>query len=76
MKITYDPEADALYIQLRSVRPADSFDLQEGVTADVDDAGHIIGIEILDARQQLGDEALTSVSVEQLLATPRETARR
>lgn len=76
MRITYDPEADALYIQLRSVGAADSFDLQDGVTADVDDTGHIVGIEILDARKQLGDEALRSVSVEQLLATVPASSHR
>ncbi len=33
MKITYDPEADALYIELREAQPADSIDIEEGVTA-------------------------------------------
>ena len=66
MKITYDPEADALYIRLRDVEPKDSVDVEEGVTADLDQGGHVIGIEILDARERLGDSALTSVSLEQL----------
>lgn len=66
MKITYDPEADALYIQLREVEPKDSVDLEEGVTADLDGAGHVIGIEVLDARERLGTAALASVSLEQL----------
>jgi uncharacterized protein YuzE len=66
MRITYDPEADALYIRLREVEPKDSVDVEEGVTADLDENGHVIGIEFLDARERLGEGALASVSLEQL----------
>ena len=66
MRITYDPEADALYIELRRSVPADSRDLEEGVTADLDADGHLIGIEILHVRERLGRDALTNVVLEQL----------
>ena len=49
MKIEYDRQVDALYILLRNVAPADSADIEEGVTVDLDSNGHIVGIEILDA---------------------------
>jgi len=67
MKITYDPEADALYIGIREVQPADSVDIEEGVTADLDSEGHIIGLEILDASKRMTLEELTNVSYENLL---------
>jgi uncharacterized protein YuzE len=66
MRITYDPAANAFYIELRKAVPADSIDLDESVTADLDDQGRIIGIEILDARERLGTEALTNIELEQL----------
>ena len=66
MRITYDPEADALYIQLREAIPGDSVDLEDGVTADLDVDGHIVGLEVLEARQRLGSEALESVALERL----------
>jgi uncharacterized protein YuzE len=69
MRITYDPAANALYIELRKTVPADSIDLEESVTADLDDQGRIIGIEILDARERLGTEALTNIEWEQLPLT-------
>lgn len=47
MKIEYDKEADALYIVLRDVPASDSKDLEEGVTIDLDDKGHIVGLEAL-----------------------------
>ncbi len=74
MKISYDPEADAIYIELRDVRPADSRDIEEGVTVDMDVDGHVIGIEILDARERLGTESLDSVVVEVLREPLRKSA--
>ena len=70
MKNTYDPDADALCIQLRDLAPDDSVDVEEGVTADLDGHGHLIGIEVLDARERLGTGALSSVSLEQLPLSP------
>jgi uncharacterized protein YuzE len=69
MRMTYDPEADALYIELRQAMPTDSRDIEEGVTADLDPDGHVIGIEILHVRERLGPNALTNVVLEQLQLT-------
>ena len=73
MILTYDTEVDALYIQLRDVKPSHGVDFEEGVTIDVDSDGHIVGIEILDASERLGKEQLHSVSLKDLAwesATP------
>ena len=72
MKITYDPEADALYIALREAAATDGIDIEEGVSVDLDKDGHIIGIEILDASKRLTPEELTSVSYENLLLAATE----
>ncbi len=72
MRITYDPEGDALYIELRRATPADSLDLEDGVTADLDAQGHVIGLEVLDVRERLGRDALASVVLEQLPLTIQE----
>jgi uncharacterized protein YuzE len=61
MKITYDPEADALYIQLREAQPADSLDIEEGVTVDLDSEGHMIGLEVLDASKRMTPEELANI---------------
>ncbi len=67
MKITYDAEGDVLYIQLRGVTPVDSIDIEDGVTAELDDEGHIVALEVLDASKRLTPEELTSVSYSNLL---------
>jgi uncharacterized protein YuzE len=66
MKITYDPEADALYIILRDVVPTDSTDIEEGVTVELDDDGHIIALEVLDASERLTPAELDTVKYERL----------
>lgn len=66
MRIEYDAEADALYVQFKDVRPDDNVDVEEGVTVDLDDEGHIVGLEILDAAERLGLESLLNVSIENM----------
>ena len=66
MKIEYDPEADALYIQIREAHPSDNIDIEEGVTVDVDERGHIVGVEILDASKRLSPSDLASITIEKL----------
>ena len=67
MQITYDAEADAMYIELQDAKPADNVDIEEGVLADLDREGRIIGLEILDARERIGDAVLAdSVPIKQL----------
>jgi len=66
VKIEYDPEADALYIQIRQAQPSDNIDIEEGVTVDLDENGHIVGLEILDASKRLSPSDLASISIEKL----------
>ncbi|MBI2934082.1 MAG: DUF2283 domain-containing protein [Chloroflexi bacterium] len=70
MLITYDSEADVLYIELRRVPAEDSTDIEEGVTALLDGQGHIVGLEILDAGERLGKEQLRSVTLKDLAWEP------
>jgi len=53
MKIEYDVEVDALYIEFRDVHADRNIDIEEGVSIDLDADGHIVGIEILDASEKL-----------------------
>ena len=70
MKIEYDPEADALHIQIREAHADDNIDIEEGVTVDVDENKHIVGVEILDASKRLSPSDLSSIIIEKL---PLET---
>ena len=64
VKIEYDPEADALYIQIREGRADDNIDIEDGVTVDVDEHKHIVGVEILDASKRLSASDLSSIIIQ------------
>lgn len=66
MKIEYSKDIDALYIRLKQVKVTDSRDIEEGVTVDLDEKGHIVGIEILDASEKLELSELVNISIENL----------
>ena len=57
MKITYDQEADALYIQFKETTVTTKH-LAEGIAADYDEDGKLAGIEILDATKRLDDPSV------------------
>ncbi|HHT9125808.1 MAG TPA: DUF2283 domain-containing protein [Candidatus Brocadiia bacterium] len=66
MKIEYSKNVDALYIRFREAKITDSIDIEEGVTVDIDEKGHIVGLEILDASEKLDISELVNISIENL----------
>ena len=66
MKIEYSKDVDALYIKFREAKITDSIDIEEGVTVDMDENGHIVGLEILDASEKLDISELVNISIENL----------
>ncbi len=64
MKITYDPEVDALSITFRETTVTTKH-LAEGIAADHDADGKLAGLEILDAVKRFGGrETLRQVILE------------
>lgn len=74
MKIEYDKEADALYIQLRDALVEDNIDIEEGITVALDENRHIVGIEILDASKKLSLRDLVNITIENLPVDKIEAA--
>lgn len=52
MTTSYDPEADALYARFvpKGSAIAETRELEPGILLDVDEAGHLAGIEVLGVR--------------------------
>lgn len=66
MKITYDPEVDALYIQFIEATVTTER-LADGIAADYDEDGRLAGIEILDALERFRDpQVLRRVVLEEV----------
>ena len=74
MKITYDSQADVLYIALRHVQAFDNVDIETGVSADLDSEGHVIGFELLDISKRLTPVELHTLNVENLAILPEDEA--
>jgi uncharacterized protein YuzE len=71
MKISYDPEVDAVYIRLvegqfecRTLR------LNEEIALNIGPGERLVGIEILDAKEVLGHGQLPQVVLENLSLAP------
>ncbi len=62
MKTEYDPEANALYVKFSDDKIAKTEELRPGIILDFDSRGHIVGIEMLDAKQKLSESALRSLA--------------
>jgi len=64
MKISYDAEVDALSIIFRETTVMTKL-LAEGIAAEYDTEGQVVGLEILDAMKRLGgQETLRQVVLE------------
>jgi len=74
LKIEYDKEADALYIQLKEAIVEDNIDIEEGITVDLDENRHVVGIEILDASKKLSLKDIVNITIENLPVDKIETA--
>jgi uncharacterized protein YuzE len=58
MKISYDSEADAAYIQLSDLVPAGVVEGANGINFDMTEDDKLVGIEILDASKKIPIETL------------------
>ncbi len=54
MRISYDTEVDALSISFRDTTVTTQ-ELAEGIAAEYDGNGQLVGLEILDASKRFGD---------------------
>ncbi len=53
VKMSHDPEADAVYITLSDETPFEAAEVSPGVVLDFTEDGRVIGIEVLSASKTL-----------------------
>lgn len=63
MKITYDPKADALYIQFQSGKSKTTKKIQDGILVDLDRKGKLFGIEIVGVSERVSLKNLREISL-------------
>lgn len=64
MKVYYDHEVDALYIELGEETPEGVVELEEGVNLDTTSDNKIVGLEILNASQKIHLPTILSYTLE------------
>ena len=75
MKLRYDAEVDALSITFRETTVTTA-ELAEGIAAEYDAEGRLVGLEVLDAAKRFGDPSvLRQVVLEGLGPAMPPTAR-
>jgi uncharacterized protein YuzE len=62
MSTIYDPDANALYVKFSDEKIEKTQELSPGIILDFDKRGHIVGIEMLDAKQKLSESTLKSLA--------------
>jgi len=70
MKIEYDSERDLLYIWFSSdgIKSAQTVTVVPGVYADIDASGKLIGLEVIDAKEVLGNKLQFEVALPSLVS--------
>lgn len=64
MKLKVDTESDALYLRLDETRIVESEEVQPGVILDYNQAGQVIGVEMLGINERIPIEELKTLQFE------------
>lgn len=68
MNISYDKDADCLYIQFQQGKVHKTRKIDEGILVDIDDAGRIYGIEIVGVSERMPVASLGKINIDMPLA--------
>ncbi len=72
MEITFDKEADAVYIEFGSGDFAKNKKIDDSTIIDLDSEDNILGIEILNASKRISRNFLSSVIIKNLVCEPTD----
>lgn len=64
MNISYDLQADAMYITFQKDKVKDTLKIQDGIIIDLNKEGSLLGIEILDVSKRMPLKSLDHIGVD------------
>jgi uncharacterized protein YuzE len=73
MKVSYDEKVDALYINIASGKADGVIEVKEGINIDVSKDGKILGIELLDASENVSLKSFSSYIITPSLMKLKKT---
>ncbi len=68
MKVTYDEQADAAYIEFSDRRPTGVIELSEGINLDTTESDEVVGIELLNVSKKIPLDSLFTLQTEKIEA--------
>ena len=68
MKITFDKEADAVYIEFSNGEFAWNKKIDDFTIIDLDEKGNILGIELLNVSKRIAKDFLSDITVKNLIS--------
>lgn len=71
MEISYDKEADAIYIEFKKGGFYKNKKIDDFTVIDMDQKGNLLGIELLNASKRIPAKSFSEVSVKNLLAVAK-----
>ncbi len=64
MNISYDKDADCLYIQFQQGKAHKTKKIEEGILVDLDEEGKIYGIEIVGVSERMSIASLGKINID------------
>ncbi len=64
MNISYDKDADCLYIQFQQGKVSKTRKIDEGILVDLDEEGRIYGIEIVGVSERMSVASLGKINID------------
>ena len=64
MNISYDEDADRIYIQFQQGKVHKTRKIEEGILVDLDEEGKIYGIEIVGASERMSIASLGKINID------------
>ncbi|KCZ72268.1 uncharacterized conserved small protein [Candidatus Methanoperedens nitroreducens] len=68
MNISYDKDADCLYIQFQQGKVSKTKKIDEGILVDLDEEGRIYGIEIVGVSERMSVASLGKINIDMPVA--------
>ncbi|MBM3309386.1 MAG: DUF2283 domain-containing protein [Candidatus Altiarchaeales archaeon] len=63
MKISFDAEADALYVQIVKGKFHSNKKVDENTVLDLDEKGRVLGLEIIGVKERVGEKGVLELMV-------------
>jgi len=68
MKITYDKDADAMYVELTDKKFSKCKEIDKSTILDLDEEGNVIGIELLFVSKRFSNKIPSNIIVQNIIS--------